>query len=310
MKKLMKKILKSAYNMLPWGGKRAIDEACFDYLGYANTISILAEKHNIRSLKINGDYGLIEGSPHDLAILPSYVKTGTWSKGTNDLFLNFFKEKGGGTYIDIGANIGLTTIPIAQNPDVQCYCFEPEPTNYSFLIQNIKQNCPHGNVITKNIALFNEISQLAFELSPINYGDHRIKLKEGVDTLGENTWQTIEIEAKPLDNVIQGIDGPLAVKIDVQGAEPFVISGGEKLLSKVDFMIIEFSPYWMTRMGSNPHTIIKYISSFTQVKMADPNSFEGTTYSGDEIEAKLTEIIDNIDNYPVRCYWDLMAWNQ
>ena len=96
----------------------------------------------------------------------------------------------------------------------------------------------------------------------------------------------------------------------MQGAEPFVISGGGKVLSKVDFMIIEFSPYWMTRMGSNSHIIIKYISSFSRVKMADPNSFEGTTYSGDEIVAKLTEIIDNIDNYPVRCYWDLMAWNE
>ena len=309
MKNAAKKLLKLIYRVLPWGGKVAINEACFENLGNGKILSDVAKRYGITSVSVDGAYGLISGSPHDLTILPSYAKTGTWSKGTNDLFVKFFEKNGGGTYLDIGSNIGLTTIPVAQNPDVTCYCFEPEPGNYLNLEKNIKNNCSNNNVILKNIALYHKSSKLSFELSPINHGDHRIQLDDKLNSMDENTWKTIEINAKPLDECRIKTDGPLAAKIDTQGAEPFVIIGGKKILSKVELLIVEFSPYWMARMGSDPQILIDYISSFRHVKIADPNSFSGDTISDPEAKRKLAEVV-NSEKPVTRKYWDIIAWKE
>jgi len=307
MKSITKNILKFLYNKLPWGGKEAINEASFEHKGNAGILSDVAKRYGIVSITVNGDYGLISGSPHDSAIMPIYAKTGIWSKNINDLFIKFFEKKAGGTYLDIGANIGLTTIPIAQNPNVACYCFEPEPRNYSNLEKNIHNNCSHQNVILKNMALFDKSSKLSFELSPINHGDHRIRLGSDIDAMDENSWKTIEIDAEPLDDIIQNIDGPLAVKMDTQGAEPFVIKGGQKLFSKVSLLIVEFSPYWMARMGSDPHILIDYIATFQHVKIADPKTSVGETFSGEEAQKKLAESV--CTKTPITMeYWDVIAW--
>jgi FkbM family methyltransferase len=66
----------------------------------------------------------------------------------NSLFSNFFQANDGGTYLDIGANIGLTTIPIAQLPDVQCIAFEPAPENFRNVQANVRANCDPGKVCT------------------------------------------------------------------------------------------------------------------------------------------------------------------
>lgn len=72
----------------------------------------------------------------------------------DEFFCDFFTRAGSGTYLDIGANIGLTTIPVAQNPRVACKAFEPAPHNFRYLSHNVAANCPHGNVDLFNLALF------------------------------------------------------------------------------------------------------------------------------------------------------------
>jgi hypothetical protein len=39
--------------------------------------------------------------------------------------------------------------------------------------------------------------------------------------------RTVEVPAVPLDDFLDRVAEPLAVKIDTQGAEPFIISGGQ-----------------------------------------------------------------------------------
>jgi hypothetical protein len=42
----------------------------------------------------------------------------------------------------------------------------------------------------------------------------------------EHKLATIDVEAIPLDEIVGTLNGPLAVKIDTEGAEPFVVLGG------------------------------------------------------------------------------------
>ena len=93
-------------------------------------IAAVAPFCGIDGLRTTGQFGDIVSSPADRTIFSVYASTGTWAQSTNSLFSSFFSESHGGTYLDIGANIGLTTIPIAQLPGVQCVAFEPAPENF------------------------------------------------------------------------------------------------------------------------------------------------------------------------------------
>jgi FkbM family methyltransferase len=168
----------------------------------------------------------------------------------------------GGTYLDIGANIGLTTIPIAQNRMVRCLAFEPEPVNVANLRENIRRNVPEGNVEIHQIALFDRMETLKFGLNPGgNLGDHRVVLDSSTDR------RTISIEAFPLDSLDIQVRRPLGVKIDTQGAEPFVIRGGRKLLSQADLCVMEYDPALIARMGGDPAIVVDFVGEFSQVAL-------------------------------------------
>jgi FkbM family methyltransferase len=246
--------------MLPPGARAAIIGA----LAEGNSIDFqsflrIAEKFNVVSLKVRGNYGVFQSTSDDLSVFGAYASSGVWASQTNNRLREFFAAKGRGTYVDVGANIGLTTIPVSQNRNVSCFALEPEPTNFANLCENIKVNCPHGNVVPLQIAAFSKKTTIDFEIASGNLGDHRIHLTENPGKLGESNRRKITVEACPLDELVPTCDGPLAVKIDTQGAEPFVVEGGQKILARADLLIMEFWPYGMNRLSSNPEPTLQYL---------------------------------------------------
>jgi len=108
------------------------------------TVQTLARNFGVRDVTVPGEFGFIQGSIHDTAILSAYACTKTWRPAFAQFFSGLFEDRGG-VYIDIGANIGLTAIPVASNPEVACLSFEPDPENFRYLRNNVEQNCAHRN---------------------------------------------------------------------------------------------------------------------------------------------------------------------
>ena len=192
------------------------------------------------------------------------------------MFKNLFAEHGG-TYLDIGANIGLTVIPIAQNPQVACYAFEPEPTNFHYLSENVFLNCRAGNVRLLNLALYDRNATLPFEIAERHSGDHRISVIDVEGELNEQDRKKISVSAKRLDDVITNITTPLAAKIDVQGAEPFVLAGGRDTLSQASLLSLEFWPYSMRRMGGDISAVIAFLTEHFQEGSISPGDKDKQT---------------------------------
>jgi FkbM family methyltransferase len=253
----VRRVSKGIVSRLPKVAREAVLEQVCDDVGRFEMISRLAPDCNVVALRVSGMYGVIQSASDDRAVLMQYAKTGTWAERTNDLVTSFFADKAG-SYIDIGANIGLTTIPVAQNPRVRCLAIEPEPRNFANLRANVAENCRHNNVELRCLALYTKRQKLSFELSSGNLGDHRLRIGDKIGRIGEENRSTIEVDAVPLDEIAGSLNGPLAVKIDTQGAEPFVVSGGKKTLSRADLVISEFWPYGMVRLGGDPEELIKF----------------------------------------------------
>lgn len=252
------RLSKASVSALPRSTRKALFEQLCEEFGQVTLMSQLAKDYGVVALKVSGSYGVIQSSPDDTAILMEYAKAGKWAERTNNMLQSFFANRGG-NYIDIGANIGLTTIPVAQNPGVNCLAIEPEPGNFTNLCVNIAENCTHNNVETRRCAIFERRQTLQFEISSGNLGDHRLHIGKKMGQLGEHHRPTIDVEAMPLDEIAGNLNGPLAVKIDTQGAEPFVVLGGKETLSRAGLIVSEFWPYGMARLGGNPENFIELL---------------------------------------------------
>lgn len=71
----------------------------------------------------------------------------------------------------------------------------------------------------------------------------------------------------PLDDYFGQLRGPTAIKVDTQGAEPFVVAGGRRTFAKAGLLAIEFCPFLMKQLGGDPDVVISMISEFDEVSV-------------------------------------------
>ncbi len=220
----------------------------------------------------HGDHGFIRFAPTDTALLPVYVRTRRWWKATNDLLIEFFGA-GEGSYFDVGANVGLTTIPVAaRNPLVKCKAFEPEPENFDYLRENVRRNAIHGNVEIHHVAILEHHGTVALGVADGHKGDHRVNFTDG------GKRRVVDVPSAPLDSFYRQSKGPLAVKIVTQGAEPFVIKSGASLLSQSELVILEFWPHSMKELGGDPEIVIEFIGGFAKVALLEGEGDDAPVY--------------------------------
>lgn len=268
VKATAKRMLASTVLRMPWGAREAIYEALCDRLGPAETMVRAASRAGIAGISASGRWGTVQSAANDRTILPIYARTGDWARRTHETLAAFFSNAGG-TYLDIGANIGLTTLPVAQNPLVKCFAFEPEPINFAHLRENVQRNAVHRNVVLHRLALLDRAGSVLFGLSDDgNLGDHR------VITAPHSTRHTTEVAAALLDELHIPITGQLAIKVDTQGAEPAVISGGLNTFAKADLVILEFSPYMINQLRGDPTIVYRYLADFERVALIEGESEE------------------------------------
>jgi FkbM family methyltransferase len=124
--------------------------------------------------------------------------------------------------LDVGANIGYTSIFFARNyPDAIVYAFEPVQENYSCLVENIKD---YPNIVAHNFALGNSVGELTLSLPS---SDDKNLGRMSVLGCG---WKQETVPMESLDARDWGkVD---FIKIDVESYELEVLKGGEALLNK------------------------------------------------------------------------------
>lgn len=273
LKKCARSVISAAVNLAPWGVRNAMLDALFHCYGDTEIAKRLLPRLGVVELGVRGEWGLFRNVASDDMLLMVYGMTGTWEPKIVTEIVNFFGDASG-TYIDVGANIGLTTIPVARNVGVRCIAFEPEPTNLHYLRQNIAENVPNNDVELHAVAVFDRHDTLKLAISEANLGDHRLT------TAGIAGRRVVDVPAVPLDSVIDRITGRLAVKIDTQGAEPFVVKGGRKVLDHAGLLVMEFCPYLMRQMGGDPEEVIVLIGEFQDVTIVESGSSARHDMSG------------------------------
>ncbi len=221
----------------------------------------LAWRYSVPSITADGLNGRFESNV-DLT-MGRYISEKSWAPGLLRLACSVLRD--GGTYLDLGCNIGMTLIPVARAVDVECIGFEPAPKNFELLRRNVAGNLPASNrVVLHQKAVYSSPGTISFGISPTNAGDCRVVKTRESGSYGEEDWDVIPVEAVRLDDAVNAAElcHPILVKMDVQGAESSVIAGGPRLFAAADYVITEFWPYGMKRLGADPQAMIDLVGSF------------------------------------------------
>ena len=138
-----------------------------------------------------------------------------------------------GQFLDIGANIGFYSIPIALNIDpARVVCFEPGSGNHSRLKRNLEINNLTGSVKLHKLAISNkEGSELLTLREDYEGGSCTGNASIVSSQTMDEGFHTEEIRLTRLDNFRGEQDDPIAIiKLDIEGHEPEAISGATQTI--------------------------------------------------------------------------------
>ena len=144
---------------------------------------------------------------------------------------------------DIGANIGSYAIYAGLKKNMKVVAFEPSPFNIEFLSRNIWLNNLESLVTVVPNPLSSDATQAKLLMKSIEWGNSG-------STFGENyaeDGRPIEVEFEyqtigfSMDQAMTwlGLTQPDYIKLDVDGIEGLILSGGTNVLSRVKSLLVE-----------------------------------------------------------------------
>jgi FkbM family methyltransferase len=156
-------------------------------------------------------------------------------------------------FIDIGGNVGLYSLRVAKKiKNIRVVCYEPDLRNISQLYSNLYLNELYDIIEVRRIAISNVIEKLKFS---------RHNQENPGRSMISDDGEYI-VETTTLDNDFQYKNMQIAIKIDVEGHELYVLEGAEQLLTQNDCLVqvesFDLQPVleYMNRIGyKNINTI-------------------------------------------------------
>lgn len=193
-----------------------------------------------------------------------HMLLGTFAEDAEAHVRRVLKE--GDTFVDIGANVGFFTLLASSlvGPKGRVIAIEPNPPVFGQLAATVERNAI-GNVTLVNAGLAPQEGTLALYVpaDPLNHTATMVEHEGAVK---------VEVPVRRLDDLLDelGVEWVDYLKIDVDGFEPDVFAGAQRLLSgrRIHRVQSEFSNYWLGRHGT---TAQAYYDMLLEAGFEDPD---------------------------------------
>lgn len=209
-----------------------------------------------------------------------------------------FYHNPSGIFLEVGGNVGTTTIKALDNNDVsKVITFEPATENYKMLkINKILNGYDNNKIEIYQKAVSNKSGGfLEIGICEENFGDCRIEINKHTDRKTEKV-SVISIDDFICENNIDIKDIGF-MWVDTQGFDVFVMDGAKKILESKIPVMIEFWPKVLKENNALDlqfEIIKKYYDKFVIVNEMSDNNIK--TYSTKTDIQKIIQYIE--DRYP------------
>jgi len=174
----------------------------------------------------------------DTSLAPHLMIDGDWEPWVTNCMAQLLLDSKlrGCTFIDVGANVGWYTLLACGLGAKRVYAFEPNPRMASLLRRTLSVNGYQKKVTFTEAACGEHEGKLHLFVDPYQAGGAHIgpTATEAAPSY-RNGAQAPLVEVVRLDEVVlkEGLEGPVIMKIDVEGFEPRVIAGASRLLTEL-----------------------------------------------------------------------------
>ena len=166
-------------------------------------------------------------------------------------FLESIVEEGMNV-IDIGANIGITTVTVAKKIGRRgkIYSFEPTPEYFNILKENVSSNGLE-NVKVYELAVTDQVGRAPFYQKELSSG---IAFEEGAKKFEVSTTS---IDRFLSEEKIERID---LINMDCEGSELLVLKGAKETLRKNKVKIFcEIHHDFLKQLGQSVQDLVQYL---------------------------------------------------
>jgi FkbM family methyltransferase len=157
-------------------------------------------------------------------------------------------------FVDVGANVGSYTVLACAAKGAKGICFEPVPSTFARLMDNLRINNLSERVEARNIGLSDREGELRFTCTE-DTTNHIVAGDEAAP-------DAVTVKVSPLDAILAG-NVPSLLKIDVEGFETPVLEGARRTLGnrRLHSVIMELNGSGR-RYGFEDSRIIEYMGGF------------------------------------------------
>ena len=243
--------------------------------------NLFEQTPNFRSLSfenglIKGEFKSIEffikHKSQDIISSSIYLKK-LWEPHIVNLISSFI-ENSNGSVLDIGANVGAISIPLAKKyQKTNFYLFEAHPEIYEELIINKSYN-RLDNIELYNFAISNENTQTTYFYASNNFQNRGLSsLKINHDNID---CKKIQVNCTSIDKFFEKKDIKIdLIKIDTQGTELQVLKSSSQIIKKNKPVIIfEFESEYFPEKQEHEYYKNEILNFFKQesynLYMIDP----------------------------------------
>jgi FkbM family methyltransferase len=228
----------------------------------------------------------------DVLISQQLIVNGEWDPALSNLYDKILFP--GANYMEIGCHIGYFSVLASCLVGISGHCtlFEPNPRSMRLLKENLR-----GNILTHicdihEIAISDSIGETEFVQFTTNSGGSSLAVPDQ-KLLSEFAEQPVVTRCKKttLDNLLLSDSRSYDfVKIDAEGSEARIFSGGEiffrKCLHERSVIICEYNPPALRAVGGDPSKLLMSLAA---------DGREVFSYSENGIDRKINSIEDLSD---------------
>lgn len=198
--------------------------------------------------QVGTDVGALWIQTSDEVMRPYLIRRKSWEESTGALLRRLLRP--GARFLDVGANVGYFSLFAHRLAlGIEIDAVEPHPVLHSLLQANLWANGARARI--HNTALGDRRLLLPMSTPPMNPGDSRV----GART--PNDRYDLVVPVIPADELFARRTFDV-VKIDVQGFEPEVILGMQRIIrdSPAIVLVAEFWPTSLEDRGLDPGEVL------------------------------------------------------